>query len=191
MFLRPLCERELWVGVNWNQGLMRWKPHVDGAGKSFPLNHLHPFRFSVELKRGPAIIAVAFAMHCFTRHVLPEDAPADFYADHREKRTFCRDRYQHSRILPGLVRALADNHCRYAKNDNYVVIEVEGCDGVSVEYGVFFNVKRWRGGDPCILLTVQSAYVFDPGRPLPGRGKIHFRRLVELTLDGIRPKPPR
>lgn len=103
------------MGVNWNQGLMRWKPHRNGAGEVFPLNHLHPFRFPLDLERGTVVVAAAFAMHCFTKESRPDDDPADFYEDDRERRTFCPERYQLSKGLPDLVRGLAAGSCQFAK----------------------------------------------------------------------------
>lgn len=88
------------MGVNWNLGLMRWMPHINGEGEAFPLNHLHPFRYELNLERGVVNISVGFAMHCFTRGCLPDDDITNFYKDDREVRTFCNERYSLSYQLP-------------------------------------------------------------------------------------------
>lgn len=187
--------------MNWNQGLMRWKPHVNGEGRSFPLNHLHPFRFPLVVSQTPVVISVGFAMHCFSREATPDDTPAELYRDDREMRAFCYDRYALSSRLPEIVRALPERKCEFARNDNFVTIDADGPDGRMRRYGVFFNLKRWKdvGGDGKVkensnadlLLTVQSAYSLSANKGSPGKGKIGFIRLVELTLQGVKAKPPK
>ena len=39
-------------------------------------------------------------------------------------------------------------------------------------------------------LMVQSAYVLDPERPAPGKGRIHFHALLGHVLRGTTPKLP-
>jgi hypothetical protein len=38
---------------------------------------------------------------------------------------------------------------------------------------------------------VQSAYVLEPGKPAPGKGRIHFHALLGHALRGTTPRPPR
>jgi len=176
-------------------------PHVDGAGQAYPLNHLHPFRIMMQVGRQEVLLSVAFAMHCFSRGSVEDDDPADFYTDDREQRTFCRERYALSRLLPSIVHDLPIKPCLFARDDNFVAIETVSPYGQVLKYGVFFNLKRWKDVDidptdaadlkADVLLTIQSAYCLDPNKTLPGRGKIKFVRLVELTLQGVKPKPPR
>lgn len=173
---------------------MRWKPHVDGGGHVFGLNHLHPFRYEVALaaKTGlPArvvLVHVGFGMHCFTRKVEVDDDPSDYYADDRETRTFCLERYQLSRELPKIVRTLGMRRCGFAKDDNYVTVDLPTVDGQSIRYAVFFNVKAWKGGRDSVLLVVQSAYVLSAVKPDPGRGKVGFNVLLGSALRGERPR---
>ena len=181
------------MGANWNEGMMRWAPYVDAEGRSFPLNHLHPFRYQLETTDGRTVeIRVAFAMHCFTHgNEVTEHAP-DLYQDEREVRRFCHDRYALSPRLPLIVRELAKRKCGYAKHENYVTINVETAEGSTGSYGVFFNVRRIKDADGlAVLLTIQSAYELDAGKQPPIHGSIKFTRLIELTLDGIKPRPPR
>lgn len=187
------------MGVNWSHGLMRWMPHTNAAGETFPLNHLHPFQLPLAIGERQVVIAVAFAMHCFSRAVRDDDDPGDEYRDNREVRTFCYERYALSRGLPQIVRDLPNRHCQFAKQENFVTIDTQSQAGETIRYGVFFNMKRWKEReipvvqDPQahLLLTVQSAYRLNPDKPTPGTGKITFSRLVELTLEGTRPRPPR
>lgn len=171
---------------------MRWWPHIDAQGQTYSLNHLHPFRFVLPLDRGEVRVAVAFAMHCFTREATPEDDSSHLYSDEREERIFCPLRYELSSQLPEIIRDLANRTCYFARNDNFVTIDVVDLTGNQVRYAVFFNLKRpAKGTDVDILLTVQSAYSLDVGKQAPGHHKIKYRRLVELTLDDIKPRAPR
>lgn len=182
------------MGANWNEGMMRWVPYVDSDGRAYPLSHLHPFRYSLTISNGCNVeVRVTFAMHCFTRACQATDPASQRYQDERETRSFCPERYALSPRLPVIARTLANRRCGYARNDNYVTIDLPATDGGARHYGVFFNVLRaaMNPGGHAVMLTIQSAYALERGRPLPVRGSIHFARLVELTLQGIKPRPPR
>jgi len=181
------------MGANWNEGMMRWAPHVDADGQTFPLNHLHPFRYQLETTDGRTVeIRVAFAMHCFTHENKVGADALNLYKDEREVRTFCHDRYALSPRLPLIARGLAARKCGFAKHDNYVTIDLQTADGGSQSYGVFFNVLKAKDGNGlAVLLTIQSAYRLDAGKQPPIRGSIKFTRLIELILDGTKPRPPR
>jgi hypothetical protein len=187
------------VGINWNAGLMRWRPHAGKDGKHYPLNHVHPFRFEVVMPAMEGrpetivIVEVGFGLHCFTRKIQHTDDPADLYGDAREQRTFCHQRYELSKQLGAIVRDLQARPCAFASSDNFVTVEVTAADGATLRYGVFFNLKRQsakRDGN-VVLLVVQSAYCLDPGKPNPAKGKIRFNTLLGHALRGTRPKPPR
>lgn len=182
------------MAVNWNSGLMRWKPHVDASGKSYSLSHLHPFRFTLPVTRSndqvmELAVYVGFAMHCFARKIEADDPKDMVYSDDREKRTFCLERYALSKDLPEIVRGLVSAKCGFAKDDNFVTINVSK----ERRYGVFFNAKKWESGagEKGILLVIQSAYELSPKKDLSMKGSIRFARLLELIWDGTKPKKPR
>lgn len=181
------------MGANWNEGMMRWAPFVDEEGQAFPLNHLHPFRYPLEIANGRVVeIRVAFAMHCFTRGADTAGESSLLYKDDREVRSFCHDRYALSSGLPLIARELAARKCGFAKNENYVTVDVQTTQGAAGSYGVFFNVMRVKDDSGlAVLLTIQSAYRLDVGKQPPIKGSIKFTRLIELTLDGIKPRAPR
>lgn len=103
---------------------MRWFPHVDAQGQTYSLNHLHPFRFSIEIGSREVQISVGFAMHCFSKALVEGDDEANIYSDDREQRTFCQERYDLSWKLPQIVRALPQGHCLFARDDNFVTIDI-------------------------------------------------------------------
>jgi hypothetical protein len=70
---------------------------------------------------------------------------------------------------------------------NYVTVEM--ADGAL--YAAFFDLRRFKKvGPDAVHLMVQSAYVLDPGKPVPGKGRIHFHALLGHTLRGTTPRPP-
>jgi hypothetical protein len=120
------------MGVNWNEGVMRWIPYVDANGRAYPLNHLHPFQYDLVFGEDVRVrIRVAFAMHCFTRHCADDDDPSRYYKDHREIRTFCPDRYALSPRLPVIARELTTRKCGFAKEENYVTTDVPVSEGLT------------------------------------------------------------
>lgn len=184
------------VGVNWAAGFMRWKPFVDSAGVAYPLNHLHPFRFVMKFEAKGSYspfevdVHVGFAMHAFTRKINARDELAHIYEDDREKRLFDFERYRYSKLLPGIVRALATRKCYYAKHQNFLTIDFPSPDASDAEYHVFFVVCRWQEktretGALCVRLVVQSAYLARAGSQVP-RGRrekpIGFRVLLSRAL---------
>lgn len=130
-------------------------------------------------------VHVAFGLHCFTKKIEPTDCQTTRYGDDREQRTFENLRYELSKHLPEIVRTLAERHCAFAKDENYVTVNRGSTD----RYGVFFNIKRLKDTQT-VLLVVQSAYPLDLGRPEPGSGKIRFNALLGHALRGTRPKHP-
>lgn len=196
------------MAINWNAGSLRWWPHVDGEKHSYSLAHLHPFRFEYTLpaEKGHAErtlkIQVGFGLHCFTRKRLEADAEGAKYSDDREVRTFDHERYELSKQLRRIVENLVTRQCRFAKHENFLVVEIITADGQTIEYGVFFNVKRLKRSEPLnpplpeplpeLLLVVQSAYKLDPEKSRPhGHDKIHFKALIGHAVRGTSPKRKR
>ena len=185
------------MGVNWDSGLIYWKDHPPGGAERYSLAHLHPFIQEIELaateKHSARIVQlhVSFGLHTFTRAVQAHDRDGDLYWDNREVRTFCPARYKRSLELPGIIRTLETRRCEFARgergNINYVTIELASGD----RYAAFFDLRRFRKVGPnAVHLTVQSAYVLDPSKPSPGRGRIHFHALLGHTLRGTIPRRP-
>ena len=146
---------------------MQWKLfQLDG--QSYDLAHLHPFEAMYEqpAQKGlPArryIVDVVFGLHCFTRGS-DEDQAVDakmLYADAREIRVFDFDRYELSKLLPGILRGLGQRRCFHTGRGNFFSIEIVRRDGRVVEYDIFFAVSRSsRKGR--INLFVQSGYIRD------------------------------
>lgn len=119
------------------------------------------------------------------------DADRELYRDNREARTFCKDRYARSKELPHIIRTLGTRRCEFARGMsgriNYVTVETK--DGA--RYAAFFDLRGFaKAGPSAVHLMVQSAYVLDPNKPAPGRGRIGFHALLGHTLRGTIPRPP-
>ena len=185
------CPKDLRMGVNWAAGLIRWRPHTSSDGKMYSLAHLHPFRFTCELRsssNGPArtiAINVGFGLHVFTCAFENAEPGADEYVDDRERRAFDCERYRASLHLGALVRELETRKCYFAKNQNFFTIETT-CAPAGHEYRVFFTVGPDRANSDAVTLIVQSAYF---GRVKWGHGDgrkrpVRFRVILLNTLLG-------
>jgi hypothetical protein len=185
------------MGVNWDSGVLFWKDHAPRAGEHYALSHLHPFLRSIEL---PATdnhsarvveLHVCFGLHTFTRAIEPNDGSHQLYRDNRETRTFCPMRYRRSFELPAIIRTLETRRCEFARGISGLVnyVTVETADGE--RYAAFFELRRFKAVGPnAVQLMVQSAYVLDPGKPAPGKGRIHFHALLGHVLRGTTPRRP-
>jgi hypothetical protein len=81
--------------------------------------------------------------------------------------------------------------CEFARGFNGQVnyVTVETTDGK--RYAAFFDLRRFKKVGPhWIHLMVQSAYILDPDKPAPGKGRIHFHALLGHVLRGTRPRRP-
>jgi hypothetical protein len=119
------------------------------------------------------------------------DSDEQLYRDNREVRTFCPERHARSRELPHIIRTLEQRRCEFARSPggpiNYVTLEIR----TGERYAAFFDLRRFkRVGSNAVHLMVQSAYVLDPAKPKPGRGRITFHALLANTLRGTIPHPP-
>jgi hypothetical protein len=180
----------------WAERLTRWWPYTH-QGVNYAVDHLHPFRFRIELLASAQHVArtveirVGFSCHTFTREPTAADAGVVLYHQ-REGRVFCPERHGLSTSLPGVVRGLPGRSCFFARRDNYFVVETPDLLAVDQEYRVFFDVRN-VGEPDAVLVYVQSAYTADKARGTPGgvrRKKVGFRVLVNHALQGTKPPEP-
>jgi hypothetical protein len=144
--------------VNWSE--------FEHAEQVYDLKHLRPYTTSYERPakdKRPAekfSVNVTFSHHCFTRG-LPRDGSAydltqrfDYEGDYR---IFDVDRWELSKLLPGIIAKLPANKCQQSGHGNYFTIEMIAGDGRKIEYEVFFRV--WKPGKGRIYLHVDTAYI--------------------------------
>jgi len=186
-----LVPKDMAMGVNWAAGLIRWRPHTSSDGKTYSLAHLHPFRFTCELRTANShttrtiAINVGFSLHVFTCALERAGITAEKYWDDRECRAFDPQRYEASFFLEALVRTLAARKCYFAKNDNFVTIETAGALP-GHEYRVFFTTRADRASADTVTLIVQSAYFrrTDQWRGDLQRKPVRFPVILSNTLSG-------
>ena len=179
------------MGVNWAAGLIRWRPHTSSDGRTYSLAHLHPFRFTHDLRSNDnysartITINVGFSLHTFTCEFANASPGAEEYRDDRERRAFDQERYGASLQLEALVRGIASRKCYFARKDNFVTTERAGAPP-DHEYRVFFAMRPDRTEIDTVTLIVQSAYY---GRmELSPRGQrakhVRFPVILSNTLLG-------
>lgn len=179
-------------------GLIQWQNHTPRAGESYCLKHLHPFELTHEMPPAgnlPAVavkIHVAFSLHTFTHKIMADDPPEDDYSDNREIRCFCHERYKYSHRLPTIVRETPT--CRqlfFARALSGIANYATFDTGDGTTYAVYFDLMRFKTRGPnTVLLTVESAYVHEPGKPDTTEGRISFNALLGHALRGTKPKSP-
>lgn len=156
---------------------MKWNA-FNHQGTVYDLSHLHPFELLIvqpataKDPERPYRFRVAFSLHCFTQSIVDGDDPALAYRDNRETRTFCFTRYRLSRYLPDIIQGIGARKCLHTGKGNFFVVELVDDDGTTVEYEIYFDVRRATAKRGMMKIFVQSAYVRDTdSRPYRRHGK--------------------
>ncbi|MFP4893698.1 hypothetical protein [Paraburkholderia sp. EG304] len=112
--------------------------------------------------------------------------------DHRNvARAFCPDRHRWSLKLPAIIAQLAERRCYFTGRSNWLVIEDIDDRGETVEYEVFFRLRRAAAAQ--LRLVIESAYVRTPGSPQAAgkpdiprnrRSIVRFRVMAAEILRG-------
>jgi hypothetical protein len=163
-------------------------PAFHHAGTVYDLSHLDPsvvqyVQAGTDKEAAKVYkVNVIYTQHCFTRDI-PQSGSYDktlTCKDGRELRLFDVPRWELSKRLPGIVRALAERPCQHAKENNFVTVEAVTEEGEAVEYDIFFVAsKAMRPG--FINLVIQSAYV----REEKQTGKrVGFLKILYSALSG-------
>lgn len=173
---------------------MKWKA-FQYDGKTYDLTHLHPRTFRYERPaegNKPAEVYkvdTLFTSHCFTREPKKEEIYdiEQVYPDDYENRLFDFRRYELSKQLPEIIQSLPTGKPRHNNNRrNFFSVEIITENGVTVEYDIFFKVKKVTKGR--LEMIVETAFVrdldYDSLRP---EGKpIRFWIILHNTLNNIK-----
>ena len=109
------------------------------------------------------------------------------YPDDYENRLFDFRRYELSKQLPEIIQTLPTRKPRHNSNRrNFFSVEIITENGVTVEYNIFFKVKKVSKGR--LEMIVETAFVrdldYDSLRP---EGKpIRFWIILHNTLNNIK-----
>jgi hypothetical protein len=158
-------------------------------GKAIDLFHLEPFEFTVMPLglEGDATISVRFTDHCFTetfdqmRHTATVRSNQ---ASSRELRAFSAERYELSKRLPDILRAMNGRKIASTREGNLVNVTLQ--DGR--RYPVFFTMQKV--GTRRVKLFVVSAYVWERQSPPATTGTMKFNLAVAKVLRGERLRFP-
>jgi hypothetical protein len=165
-----------------------WSPLiVDDA--EIDLSHLEPFEFKVAPAgfEAEATVSVRFHDHCFTenydseRHILPVRSSQ---ASSAESRAFSTERYELSKLLPGIVRQLDGQRIASTREGNMVRITLQ--DGRT--YPVFFTLRRESARRAALFVV--SAYLWDRPSSPATTGAMRFNVALAKVLRGEKPKFP-
>lgn len=172
---------------------MPYHPPFVIGNTSHDLGHLDPVTFTTPSdKLGRAIVTwCRFTTHTFTEKA-PAGHPGPILLDEgRRLRVFSSARYALSRQLPAAVQLLADPD-RYvwegAHERNWLHradVILSSAAGAPVVYQVFFKVeKAARSVAWDVVMTVESAYAFDPLQQPKKLGRAKIAGLLAATVEG-------
>lgn len=170
---------------------MKWPSFTQGS-YIYDLSHLHPQTFRFERPADGNKVAerytvdVVFSAHCFTRDPRPGESYDRnlIYQGSGELRIFDSRRYNLSKLLPAIIRDLPNKKIRQNGAHKFFTIDVILEDGKSVEYDIFFKVKKAeRRG--CLEMILESAFVRDPSydSTRPAGRPIRFWIILHNTLN--------
>lgn len=181
---------------------LAWRP-ITIEGVTYDLAHLHPYIWEVVIPGKEAVgkqpaqperrlrVNVSFGLHCFARSALPGEPvnPECWYADNRERRVFCLDRWELSQQLPSIIETLTERRCMHTGREEFVTLNVP-LNGRTLEYAVFFTVtKAGKAARADLNLFVNSAHErFDA---LQYTKPIRFHFILINRYQGKEIKPPR
>ena len=173
---------------------VHWK-NFEHKGVTFDLMHLHPrtlrFERPAEGIKPAEVYTVntIFTSHCFTRE--PKKAEVYdatlLYPDGYEKRIFDLRRYELSKLLPEIIQSMPSRKPRHNNNrQNFFSVEAVTEDGRTVEYDIFFKVRKVARGR--LEMIVETAFVRDPAydSTRPNGKPIRFWIILHNTLNNIR-----
>ncbi|MVT01054.1 hypothetical protein [Devosia marina] len=146
-------------------------------GVDYHLDHLDPFQFALAVDQASYTVEVHFSCHCFTEEIAAHHTPDLYYSHAGERRAFNMDRYDQSKLLPGLIASLGNRSVYYTRQVNYFFLR--DMPNLVGPYVVFFDPAKAKKTGVDVLLNVQSAYC-KPGmtdRAAP----VRFTTLVEAT----------
>lgn len=151
-------------------------------GKTYTLEHLEPFSFTLETDAGPRVVAVRFSCHCFTEEITPAHTPDLRYTHRHETRAFDFDRHELSKLLPQMISELGRRSVYMSMLSNFFVLRQNPATGFIGPYLVFFNVTRSTDKGVHVLMNVESAYM-KPGMT-ERASPVKFTTLIEKTAAG-------
>jgi len=173
---------------------MPYHPPLSVGADVYQFDHLDPIIFNTPSRKlsRDIIVWCRFTTHTFSRKPEAGDVP-NVFDEGRRPRVLCPDRYACSVHLPVAMRLLSDpqRYVQEAATERNWVHETSitvSHGGLARTYHVFFAVKKaGRSERFDVEMTVESAYVLDPGRTPQVRGRMLIAGLLTATVEGKAP----
>ena len=176
--------------------IQHWEPFLH-AGVSYDLGHLdsHTALFQKEEGKDPIRFVVTYGLHCFTKDDTEQNIPLK-YADGRESRYICLERYEASKQLRGMLEKLAGATVYLIQGETFFTLNV--MNNVSGEVEPFKICMAIFRENRVLRIHVTSAFFArmgegSPGVPIRKRGFSIFKIAVDTKgkRDGQFPKEVR
>lgn len=163
---------------------MKWyEREVVIDGNSYPLDHLQPFNLKIDIpesKNSGALsfsLLVRFSTHCVTEKSVKGNT-VQFDDEGGSPRFFSQERYNLSRLLPGIMGDLLDRQCYHTSHGrNYFIIEYTDQAEEKRDYHIYFIVKKIKEG---VSVFVESAYLSN--NPQKQKKKIKGKVILANTF---------
>lgn len=176
--------------------LQHWEP-FQYAGVTYGLDHLdsHELRFQKEEGKDPIRFVVTYGLHCFTKDDTEQNIPLK-YADGRESRYICLERYEASKQLRSMLEKLGGEVVYLVQGETFFTLNVMNNASGEVEpfkicMAIFRENRKLR-------IHVTSAFFArlgegSPGVPIRKRGFSIFKVATDTLgkRDGQFPKEVR
>ena len=156
-------------------------------GITYDFAHLEPITFQVADQGQDFHVQVEYSCHVFTEKFDPEAHTPDLRYNHpgeQQERAFCFDRYEQSKLLPGLLAGLRGYSVYDSDRATYFVVKGIGNAPNVQTYICFFAAVRARKQGVDVLLKVRSAYSKD--RMVRTARPIRFPALIRSVANGER-----
>lgn len=163
-------------------------------GRRYDFEHLEPIELDITAGSGGKSpktfrVLVNFGCHCFTEEYdVTKHAREDRYMHEDEYRAFCPIRYEHSKNLPEVVKALGKKNAYVTQQSNYMIVQRRTEAGATIRYAIFFTVEKGPKHGADVVVTIASAY--DKPKLTRIAPCINFSTLVAKTHKGEKVKPP-
>ncbi|MGE7990847.1 hypothetical protein ACQKPE_07325 [Pseudomonas sp. NPDC089554] len=146
--------------------IQHWE-QFEHAGVLYDLSHLdcHEVRFQKGAGKDPIRFVVTYGLHCFTKDDTEQNIPLK-YADGRESRFICMERYEASKQLRGMLEKLAGATVYLTQGESFFTLEV--LNSASGEVETFKICMAIFRENRVLRIHVTSAFFARSGEGSPG-----------------------
>jgi len=161
-------------------------PNFILGDRLYDLSHLNEYVFAVSDSRGfRRQIIVTFEDHCFTRKLESVDDPSLLFPDcSRKPGAFCTERYGHSLRIQEHIASAVLSDVWISDGEGFAMIPTVDSQGARVLYCILFDLQRLKGLPFDLRMLIRTAYPLTSKGHIATHGKIKFRHLGSLRIEG-------